>query len=596
MNDNHSKKTQHKRYFVVRHHYAWMDVKETQEQRNEYLDRIAKEIERSTLQAIDASRHNLLVQDIPPGVGKSYAVAPITGIRDIGYFVERHDMPVSVPALQAIPEAKKPNDQNCRSPREHTALTTLGYKAPHRGEPYWLQFEQAGSMLYVHNYLSTPHPLRHKDGWAIDEFKLAIFFPTDIIDLTIARRGVDEGSYGDRLIVAIQAAIAGVGRETAKYNRIGQWHNEVRGKLAYDLINDALGGQLTLVLFGLRRELRCGLSVITEHPTAKYKDAIEIKHLPGTGLIKIAVTMLSEWQKWVSGNEFNSLIGLTGEEIKVTRRIRPYRVQSVPSIALLDATSSPRILAKVFTDIDIEVNHQDVIPPPDLKHVWVHTGARYGKTALVDKSSFQREQKRVIKTVQLIFRKEGIVPRRLGVVSYEKFATILGEALGAQPKDCLYFGNLRGSNALEQCDVLLVVGTPTPSLDDVLRDAQAIFYRDSDGPVVDYEDERFEFTLEHHIMSELTQACHRNRPLRHHGRTVITLASKCPMYLPITHEIVELPYMVGSGYSSKEKLDMAVEALQERGGKVNTRTLQKESGVRRNVVCEYLKELRANGE
>ncbi|HYB01143.1 MAG TPA: hypothetical protein VED37_13075 [Ktedonobacteraceae bacterium] len=76
-------------------------------------------------------------------------------------------MPISVPALRDIPEALKPYEGNCIAPKEHLALTTLGYEAPHPQDDYWRQFVQEGSMLYVHNYLSTPHPLRHQDGWII---------------------------------------------------------------------------------------------------------------------------------------------------------------------------------------------------------------------------------------------------------------------------------------------------------------------------------------------------------------------------------------------------------------------------------------------
>ncbi|HYB01144.1 MAG TPA: hypothetical protein VED37_13080 [Ktedonobacteraceae bacterium] len=48
MKKDNYKTTEHKRYCVVPHHYAWMDVEETQEERHEYLSKISEEIKRIT--------------------------------------------------------------------------------------------------------------------------------------------------------------------------------------------------------------------------------------------------------------------------------------------------------------------------------------------------------------------------------------------------------------------------------------------------------------------------------------------------------------------------------------------------------------------
>lgn len=561
-------------YRSVPHEYTWMEHQETQAERDSLLNEVySGRIRCATLQAMHNRRGELLIQDIPPGIGKSYATAPLTHNRNIAYFAERHDMKMSVPALQAIPEAQRPNRDNCCNPEEHIAYMEAGYDGStiHPGEPYHQQWRQEGSMLYMHNHLNTPYPLRHGDAWIIDEFRLDILLPCVRIDVLNALTGVEEGSLSERFLLAVLRTTYQIGRGLREYRQSESWYvKELRGKLVYDMLNEELHGHLASVI----EQLMEALENVSERPKVELQNASDIHALPGTGLVIAVRAIAAELPRWQTGTSFNSLVGMDKKGLTVTKRTGLVDAKRTPPVILNDATSNALIASRLLPGLAVKVNHLEVQPPSDMRLIHVNTGKRWNKTSLVDRASSIEQQRYAVRVVQEVLKQEDIVPERLGLITYKRIEDRLGEMLGvatyhdgATGKECplsLHFGGLRGSNILEECDVLVVIGTPMPALEDIMRYAQAIFYEDTE-PILDYQDERFKLVADYLIKSEITQACHRNRPLRYHGRTVIVLSQVIPDNLPVTTEVVDLPRFDANKKDAHERLTEAWEAMEAAG-------------------------------
>jgi hypothetical protein len=249
-----------------------------------------------------------------------------------------------------------------------------------------------------------------------------------------------------------------------------------------------------------------------------------------------------------------------------------------------------------LSGLKVKVNHLEVQPPPNMQLIHVNTGKRWNKTSLVDRSSSIDQQRYAVRVVQEILKQEGIVPERLGLITYKRIEDRVGEMLGVATyrdettgKECplsLHFGGLRGSNLLKECDVLVVIGTPMPALEDIMRYAQAIFYEDTE-PILNCHDERFKLVADYLIQSEITQACHRNRPLRYHGRTVIVLSSVTPDYPPVTTEVVDLPRFDANKKDAHERLPVAWEAMEAEDEPITIEKLSQCAHVRRTDASAF---------
>jgi hypothetical protein len=80
--------------------------------------------------------------------------------------------------------------------------------------------------------------------------------------------------------------------------------------------------------------------------------------------------------------------------------------------------------------------------------------------------------------------------RRFRLITHKDCERAMGEALGIAPERTGHFWGLRGSNRLEDCAILLVVGTPAVRPEQIVRLARA-YYRD-DPQALDETAERGE--------------------------------------------------------------------------------------------------------
>jgi hypothetical protein len=163
------------------------------------------------------------------------------------------------------------------------------------------------------------------------------------------------------------------------------------------------------------------------------------------------------------------------------RRFGLPRAGALPPRALIDGTGDEELVALLF-EMEIMLLRAEVDPPPNTRHIAVRTGKRYGKTSLT--AMLGRDLARASAQVPLTPRaNEGpdgslAASGRVGLITFKDCKPAMAEALGIPAERTGHFWGMRGSNALEGCDILLVVGTPTLRLEDVARLARAYYHAD----------------------------------------------------------------------------------------------------------------------
>jgi hypothetical protein len=99
--------------------------------------------------------------------------------------------------------------------------------------------------------------------------------------------------------------------------------------------------------------------------------------------------------------------------------------------------------------------------------------------------------------------------------------------------------------------------------------------------------------------AELTQCAHRNRPLRHDGRVVVTLCHGEIGFLPVTETIHALPLLDGAGIPRNTdddrgaRLEAAYQALIAEKVEPSVRLLSKRAKVGHTYTAQWLRERRS---
>ena len=138
------------------------------------------------------------------------------------------------------------------------------------------------------------------------------------------------------------------------------------------------------------------------------------------------------------------------------------------------------MLARLF-EAPVAVERAGVAPPPNTRHIAVRTGKRYGKTSLTARHG--RDLARAIAECRYLLREldpEGsaLAAAQVGVITHKDCERALAEALGIPEHRSGHFWGMRGSNRLEDCTILLVVGTPALRPEHVARLARAYYHAD----------------------------------------------------------------------------------------------------------------------
>lgn len=290
----------------------------------------------------------------------------------------------------------------------------------------------------------------------------------------------------------------------------------------------------------------------------------------------------------------------------VTER-RHMHQDASPARVLLDATADVETLHRLF-GVPVQVVSDEVMPPPYLRHV--HYPLRYDLTSM--RAQHGRDRTRAIAQVRYLLRDlnpDGT--KRVALITFDDCIKEMGEALGISEERRGYFWAERGSNKKADCDILVVVGTPVLPPDEVARLARAL-YQDDPTPidahsVVEegrrhYVDARMQRLTEVLTNAELTQVAHRNRPLWHDGRVVVTLCQGDIAFLPVTERIDSLPQLEDDGTRSDvqrqaerdEKLARAYADLLARGEKPTVARLRMAAGVGQYHAITWFKQQQAD--
>jgi hypothetical protein len=635
----------------LEHAYTWQRQDETPEQRAALLAAAAQHVADGVRQFIDANdRTRLQVQSSGPGIGKSTAVAALgkrTGTRrrrgeyDLGWIGQRKDMAADLGLAKlgyTVIEACGP--ANCPEHELHTAIAESGRVAwpihqQHAGGlcPYAKQFSRPGSAFYTQNHVPTKHLAGHQ-AIPMDEMDLPAWLPEKPYSVAKLRRTAatfSTQSTANRLLGALQAIIAeAYGTNT-----------RLQGRALFEALDKRCGGggQLAAWLAALQHDPRA----TNLHPPTELSihDPLALEKARAQPPIVLPFVwhgLYAELLKWQRGGEWNSRlrIGPFRQEEWALHITTPLQFgqrdgEPLPPRVLLDATANAEILSRLF-GCQVDIQREDVAPPPHTRHVAVRTGKRYGKVSMTpprsgdgdpERTSWRRYDARVAAEIRYLLREldpkgEELAAGRVGLITHKGCEQPLAEAIGIPYHDPAlpegtgrvgrtgHFWGIRGSNRLEDCTILLVVGTPALQPDDVLRMARAL-YADDPVPLDEacdansgdwrYRDSRLQRVADALSHAELTQCAHRNRPLRHDGRVVVTLCAGDVDFLPVTTEITSLPHLTSEGElratvgraKQSARLVAALTALRERGELVTVRALVAEAKVDRTVATAWLK-------
>jgi putative DNA primase/helicase len=608
------------------------EYQETPEERRQLLNNTGKKIAEQVREHIESKEDSILLELVPPGVGKSHTVSgigarttqPIPGQYNLAWIAERKSMIASIEALNTFRHIEPCTSRNCEHHAVHNELAQRGYntRSIHNKHPlpcdYVRQFREEGSAVYQLAHAKTSYPAIH-DAIVIDELDPTKWLPER--EITIAKlhaaitRYVPD-SAGDKLLRVLQGLLT----DTARNKK------SIHGKAIFDALDKASHSHLINWLGKLdqdakNRDLRPFTQLDVEDPELEE----HARHLSPVVMPHILRAFMSEIVKWQQGKEWNSCIeirratqdGAYALYITEPLQLNPGESQLPPRI-VLDATADEEIHSRILGK-NLKIHRADVPVVPGTQHIAVRTGKSYGKRMLCTtrKDGSNPSLDRAIAECKFILRKidptgEKAQSGQIGIISFLSCVDEIAKALnipetverdGKLKARRAHYWGLRGSNELEDCEILLLVGTPHLHPDDLARIARAL-YRDDPDPIIEdydskkgYADPRLQHLAEYMARAELTQAAHRNRPVRHKNRIIISMCSGDIDYLPITETITELPLLTSDGKSTFETRRKAEEARIEKAyaeltgeGKQPTQSeLAKAAKVRKQTAAEWMR-------
>ena len=462
------------------HTYPWQQLQEDRD-----LSKATKEIKDVVSTHLTETNESVLVVMVPPGAGKSTTIADWGKDQDIAYIVERHDQYEQVRGLHKYRHILGCSSANCPESEVARRGSALGFNMwPfHRRHycQYYQQFNETGSAVYQIAHVQTSHPGTHK-AVVVDELNLSSWVIEHILTAGMIQSASDRAMHhtvrkGERVLRGLIAIL----RETKM---------PLTGKILLDTLNEKANGQLEEGV----QELAAAPWLMEERPVVDIKFIEEMGHIV---IPMIVNTIQQELPQWKTGQNWNSRIYIGQHNDEYALLIQePRRFQGNIPLSILDATAHPELFSKLFGR-PIEVKTIEIDPPPNMKHIAVRTGKRYGKGMLTGEKNSAEDLQRVIKELHYILREiDPDKQKSIGLITYAACQDTIGKALNIPEERRGHFWAIRGSNAFEDCEILLVVGTPTPNLDSITHWAQMLYANDTEpidtmkGLDGKYQDER----------------------------------------------------------------------------------------------------------
>lgn len=603
--------------------YDWQRREEAPGERTAYLAAKAEEAKERVRAHIEAIKAGEVVAPVvvtlAPGVGKTRVVGTLGDAYNLGWAAIRRNLHKELAESAAYRFIERCQPDNCPDAARMNRLaswrrTVMPLHRRHEngnGCGYYRQFQEKGSAFYRVEHLPSGYLLDH-DAVVVDELeplKWLKALTLSVNDLVEARRSPQWVHPDGFAVLTLLEALQRV---------LEQAHGTLHGKTLVDALNAHMNESLAFRL----EQASAVPGLWDERPKVHEEADIEYAEQEGAVIVPYLMQWLREdLPKWQQGSEWNSRARVTLQGRRPVFQLQtPLRPAAGNKLAILDATANVEVLSRLLGQ-PVQVERQEVIPPPRMRHVGVRirrpNGSiqRYGKSSLVDGPHAERTRDRVVREAQhLLARENPDGSRTVGLITHQGCQEALGEALGVPADRCGHFWGVRGSNDWEDCDILLVIGTPTPRPDTVAWAARTL-YADDPTPLDTtaettehgrrYCDPRLASLLDYLVNSELTQAAHRNRPIRHDGRVVISFTSGVVDYLPMTEEVVafgSLPTQrqqnrkEATRREQEQRLDTAYERLVARGEAMTVRVLAREAQVQTTVAGAYLRARRRNEE
>lgn len=602
--------------------YPWQQRIETPTGRDAYLRQLAGKVKDQVEQHIQSQEQSTLVIALPPGIGKTRTTAELGKDYNIAWFAERHDMADSVMLGHEYRHIQPCTAETCPDYRIHKAMADMGYNTwplhkRHDCE-YYRQHLEEGSAFYQIPHVQTSYPGRH-DAAIVDELNLSNW----LVDHAVSLEQITQARGAlNRFEEEAQALLQAIYETVLEAQQL---ECTLYGKALLDTLDRHCGGKLTEYV-----EVVAGrLSLIDCHPvlpTEYYEDTAvlqaALKHRGPVILPRLVSALQQEVSKWQQGGEWNSPLRVSHGEVHI---VKPRRFnlseEKVLPLTVLDATANERLFSRLFGGpVRVErVRDDELLPPPHMRHLAVRTGNPYSKKRLTRIMGKEQALNRVAKELLYLLRKvdpDGVelAARRVGLITFKECEEVLGDRLGIPAHRRGHFWAMRGSNALEDCTILLVVGTPTPNLHSIEWMARVLYADDPDaidttqeqhdGGRKRYRDPRLQELTHYLVNAELTQVAHRNRPLRTDGRIVISLCDGDIDYLPITTEYTALPNLSDEGSLIPEhrqaensaKLEQAARELTSSSRKVTVTALAELAHVRKSTASAWRREVWRRGD
>ena len=341
--------------------------------------------------------------------------------------------------------------------------------------------------------------------------------------------------------------------------------------------------------------------------------------LPGQ-LVDLVELLHEEFALYRAGTEFTSGLRVRAGGVDATRLLRP-TVKSDGStsltgkaVAVLCSTPDP-VLRQWMGQLNLEIlkEYRPKVSLPHGVRVIQDTSGFYGKG-----STQAKDPDRLIAKARAYI--EEFRPLRPAVVTHKHLQAIVAEALGIPTSRVLYFGNMRGSNAVRDADLLLIVGTPGMASEAAYWQACAAFrgeaappsqrmamryrpyggWRDARGlgreiQVLAFVDPRVDEIYEAARRDELIQAVYRCRPFdsdasRSSLRVVLLSA------MPVAGLRVDELRLSGNADRSEEanrRLVAALDELRDSDVAPTARALAAAAGTSKDRALTQLKQVSA---
>lgn len=212
--------------------------------------------------------------------------------------------------------------------------------------------------------------------------------------------------------------------------------------------------------------------------------------------VHLVPIFLQEASMYLKGRQFNPRIRLVNQGNRAPLQIR-WRLEVVgqdegdqnrtTSVLLLDATADRQLLDKVFPGLASPKLSVPEWPSNVYVHQWADDSVSKGDLALsgsmdaengdepvTDKAKLESWLERVKGELKPLDKK-----LRVGVITHKAIHELLRhdvESLGFKEVKSMYFYNLRGSNAMKDCHVLVILGCPFPNLNEFQEECEAYLW------------------------------------------------------------------------------------------------------------------------